>query len=408
MGKLAIDGGQPVNVEPFPAWPSFSEKTFKMVQEPLKTRKLNYWSGEYGQQFEKELARWHKSDYCVTTVNEYGAFHLALVSAGIGKGQEVICPSYTYFPPLFAILNTGAIPVFADTDFSHTIDPQDIERKITDRTKAVIVVHLCGTVADMEPIIKIARKYNLLVIEDCTECFGGVYKGKITGTIGDIGCFNLCHTKHLVTGGEGGAIITNNKEIYLKCFSLRDYGFNTSNGLDMITQEQELIYIHDKIGFNYRMTEIQSVIGLCELERMNIWNLPNRKRNGRFLIEALKNHPLVLHTPVDTEVRQNSFWWAPFVLDIDRLKVPMKQFRKAMEAEGVPVYGALWPELYKEKAFIDYMKTRNIYKPDIECKTARWLSERTISLFTHAVYEIKHMEKYIAAFHKVSEEYMKH
>jgi len=106
MEKLAIEGGKPVNTEPFPPWPSFSEKTFKMIIEPLKTSKLNYWTGEYGKKFEKELAKWHKAKYCVSTVNEYGAFHLALVSLGIGAGDEVICPSYTYFPPIFAILNT--------------------------------------------------------------------------------------------------------------------------------------------------------------------------------------------------------------------------------------------------------------------------------------------------------------
>lgn len=407
MGKLAIEGGTPVNAEPFPGWPSFSEKTFEMVLEPLKTRKLSYWSGEYGKQFEKELACWHQSRYCTTTVNEYGAFHMALMAAGVGDGDEVICPSYIYFPPLFAILNLGAIPVFADTDFSHTVDPNDIKSKITGRTKAVIAAHMYGIVADMGPIVEIAEKNNLFVIEDCTECFGGVYKGKKTGSVGDAGCFNLCHTKHLVTGGEGGAVITDNENVYLKCFSLRDYGFDTTGGLDMLKQEQESLYVHDKSGFNYRMTEIQSVIGLCELERMDTWNLPTRKRNGRFLIEALKNNPLVLHTPFDTEERQNSFWWAPFVLDTERLKVPVKKFKNAMEAEGVPVYGALWPELYKEKAFIDYMKTRGMYDPGIECKTAKWLFERTISFFTHPVYEMKHMEKYIDAFNKVAKEYAK-
>ena len=407
MEKLAIEGGRPVNATPFPGWPAVSEKTLRMAIEPLKTRKLNYWSGEYGKQFEKELACWHKSKYCTTTVNEYGAFHLALAASGIENGDEVICPSYAYFPPLFAILNMGGIPVFADTDFSHTIDPKDVERKITGRTRAIIVAHMYGVVADMGPIMEMAGKHNLFVIEDCTECFGGLYKGKKTGSVGDAGCFNLCHTKHLVTGGEGGAVITGNEDVYLKCFSLRDYGFTTEGGLDMIKKEQESVYIHDKIGFNYRMSEIQSVIGLCELERMNTWNLPARKRNGRFLIEALRDNPLVLHLPHDSEDRQNSFWWAPFVLDTDRLKVPMKQFRKAMEAEGVPVYGALWPELYKEKAFIDYMKARGIYDPAAECRTARWLAERTISLFTHPVYETEHMEKYIEAFNKVAKAYTK-
>lgn len=416
---LAIEGGQPVNTEPFPAWPSFSEKTFERITEPLKTGKLNYWSGEYGTKFEEALARWHNAKYCVTTVNENGAFHATLVSLGIGVGDEVICPSYIYFPPVFAVLQAGALPVFADTDHSHTLDPNDIEDKITEGTKAIIVAHMYGIVADMGPIMEIAKKHDLYVIEDCTECFGGVYRGRKTGTIGDAGCFNLCHTKHLVTGGEGGAIVTDNEKTYLDCFSLRDYGFDTSKSLRMIEMEVERLYIHNKIGFNYRMTEIQSVIGLCELERMDSWNLPTRRRNGRFLIEALEDHPLVLHPPLDTEERQNSFWWAPFVLDLERMKVPLKEFISAMGAEGVPVFGPLWPELYKEEVLIekrgsgrsnhpfDDSTARRIDYSKVECKTAKWLSERTISLFTHAVYDIEHMEKYVTAFKKAAKAYVK-
>lgn len=419
--KLAIDGGKPVSAESFPGWPSFSEKTFKMITEPLETRKLNYWSGEHGKRFEKELAEWHNAKYCVSTVNEHGAFHLALTSLGIDDGDEVICPSYIYFPPIFSILQLGALPVFADADRSHTLDPKEIKDKVTERTKAIVVSHMYGIVTDMGPIMEIAKKHDLYVIEDCTECFGGLYKGKKTGTIGDVGCFNLCHTKHLVTGGEGGAIITNNEEIYRKCFSLRDYGFNTDtgNGLDMIKEEHENLYVHDKIGSNYRMTEIQSVIGSCELERMDSWNLPTRRRNGKLLTEALKDHPLVLEVPFDSEERRNSFWWAPFALDIGKLKVPVKQFIAAMAAEGVPVFGPLWPELYKEEVLrkkrgyghsnypfnapnankIDYSK--------VECRTAKWLAERTISFFAHPVYDVSHIEKYIEAFNKVAEAYMK-
>ena len=152
---------------------------------------------------------------------------------------------------------------------------------------------------------------------------------------------------------------------------------------------------------------------------MDSWNLPLRRRNGEYLIAALKDHPLVLHCPFDSEERRNSFWWAPFALDIEKMKVSMTQFRAAMAAEGVPVYGPLWPELYKEDtlrnkqgigadnypfntpaaAKMDYTK--------VECPTAKWLAERTISFFAHPNYEIRHMEKYVAAFNKVAKAYMK-
>ncbi|NLF92330.1 MAG: DegT/DnrJ/EryC1/StrS family aminotransferase [Oligosphaeraceae bacterium] len=417
--RLALEGGSPVNVEPFPAWPAFSDKTYRLLSEPLRTGKLNYWSGPYGKQFESELAAWHQTSHCVTTVNEYGAFHLALAALGISPGDEVICPSYIYFPPVFAILQLGALPVFSDVDCTHTLAAAALEEKITARTKAIIAAHMYGIVADMEPIMAIAHAHGLSVLEDCTECFGGLYRGRKTGTIGDVGCFNLCHTKHLVTGGEGGAIITAREDIQRSCFSLRDYGFDTSRGLDMIKQEQERLYVHNRIGCNYRMTEIQSLIGSCELERMDSWNLPLRRRNGEFLLHALRDHWLVLHPPLDTPDRQNSFWWAPFVLDVEKLKVPLKTFLAAMAAEGVPVFASLWPELYKEEVLRQKCGTGPMNYPfnvpgaasidyaQVECPTAKWLSERTISFFAHPVYEINHLEKYVRAFTKVAQAYRK-
>ena len=166
--KLAIDGGIAVNTKPFPLWPEYSGKTYQMLAEPLRTAKLNYWSGPYGKKFEQELADWHQAKYCVTTVNEYGAFHMALAALGVIPGDEVICPSYIYFPPIFAILQLGALPIFIDVDYSHTIDPKLIEEKITDKTKAIVVGHMYGIVGDMGPVMDIARKHGLKVLEDCT------------------------------------------------------------------------------------------------------------------------------------------------------------------------------------------------------------------------------------------------
>ena len=416
--KLAIDGGSALNAEPFPLWPVYSEKTYQMLAEPLRTAKLNYWSGPYGKKFEQELAAWHQAKYCVSTVNEYGAVHMALSALGVIPGDEVIVPCYIYFPPVFAILQLGALPVFSDVDYSHTLDPKHIEEKITDRTRAIVVSHMYGIVTDMGPIMEIAKKHGLRVLEDCTECFGGLYNGKKTGTIADVGCYNLCHTKHLTTGGEGGAIITNDKDIFETCFSLRDFGFDTSNGLDMISEEHRRLYVHNRIGCNYRMTEIQSLIGSCELERMDSWNLPLRRRNGEYLINALKDHPLVKVCPFDSEERKNSFWWVPFALDVDQMTVSIKQFIAAMAAEGVPVFSALWPELYKE----DTLQQKNGVGPDnypfntpaakamdyskVDCPVAKWLAERTISFFAHPNYEICHLEKYVAAFNKVAKAYM--
>lgn len=314
-------------------------------------------------------------------------------------------------------MQAGALPVFADVDDSHTLSAEEVADKITSRTRAIIVVHLYGVVADMDPIMALANKHGLAVIEDCAQCFGGVYKGRKVGTIGNAGCFSFCQSKHFTTGGEGGAIITNDEDLNWNCKSFRDHGYDVRERLRLLELESKLMYIHQRVGFNYRLTEMQSAIGLCELARLDSWNLANRRRNGRMLRDALKDHPLVLRTPIDDPDRINAYWWAPFVLDIERLSVPLSRFLKAMEAEGVPVYGVQWPEMYAERAYVEQRgfgrlqypfrdpNARKIDYTQVQCTRARWLSSRTMSFFTHPVYGPEHMRAYIAAFEKVSAAY---
>ncbi|HOJ31845.1 MAG TPA: DegT/DnrJ/EryC1/StrS family aminotransferase, partial [bacterium] len=214
MAKLAIEGGEKINNKPFPMWPAFSEKTIERALEPLKTGKVNYWTGPYGTQFEEAWAKWNGAKYAITTTNGTSALHTAVAALGIGPGDEVICPSYSFIASSFCVPQAGALPVFADVDQSHTLDPKGIEQHINERTKAIIVVHLYGVVADMDPILEIAKKHNLYVIEDCAQCFGGIYKGKKVGTLGDVGCFSFCQSKHFTTGGEGGAVITNDENLH--------------------------------------------------------------------------------------------------------------------------------------------------------------------------------------------------
>ncbi|OGV54698.1 MAG: aminotransferase DegT [Lentisphaerae bacterium GWF2_44_16] len=419
MSELAVKGGTPVNKESFPMWPSFQKSTIQKAMEPLKSGLVNYWTGKVGTKFEAEWAKWNGVKFAISTSNGTSALHTAVASMNIGPGDEIICPSYSFIASSFCIIQAGALPVFADVKEDHTIDPDDIEKKITKKTKAIIVVHLYGIVADMDPILKIARKHNLKVIEDCAQCFGGVYKGKKTGTIGDAGCFSFCQSKHFTTGGEGGMVITNNEDLAWECRSFRDHGYDVKERLNLLELEGKLMYIHKRVGFNYRLTEMQSQIGLCELARLDSWNLKNRIRNGKMLIKALKDHPAILHAPVDTKERQNAFWWAPFVLNTDKLKCTTKEFIKAVAAEGVPVYSVLWPEMYQEKAYVEKNgfgtlkypfkdpNARDIDYSKVFCPKARWISDRTMSFFTHPVYTKKHIELYIKAFKKVAEYYMK-
>jgi dTDP-4-amino-4,6-dideoxygalactose transaminase len=417
--QIALNGGTPVWNEPFPVWPSFEESTIQKAMEPLRNGKVNYWTGPIGQQFETAWAQWNGAKHAISVTNGTAALHVALSSLGIGAGDEVICPSYSFIASSFCVMQAGALPVFADVGTDHLINPAEIENKINEHTKAIIVVHLYGVVADMDPILAIARKHNLKVIEDCAQCFGGIYKGQKTGILGDAGCFSFCQSKHFTTGGEGGMVVTNNEDLAWECRSFRDHGYDVKERLNLLEMEGKLMYIHRRIGFNFRMTEMQSQIGLCELARFDSWNLKNRIRNGKMLLNALRNHPVILHAPVDTEERQNAYWWAPFILDLDKLNCDIKTFIKAVGAEGVPVYSVLWPEMYKERVYIEKNgfgnanypfhdpKARDIDYSKVECKTARWVTDRTMCFFTHPVYEEKHIQACIDAFKKVADYYIK-
>jgi len=415
--KIALEGGPQVWTGNFPMWPSFEESTIQKAMEPLRSGKVNYWTGPVGQEFEQAWAQWNGSKHAISVTNGTAALHVALASLGIGPGDEVICPSYSFIASSFCAMQAGALPVFADVGTDHLIDPAEIESKITERTKAILVVHLYGVVADMDPILAIARKYKLKVVEDCAQCFGGIYKGKKAGTIGDAGCFSFCQSKHFTTGGEGGMVVTDDEDLAWECRSFRDHGYDVKERLNLLEMEGKLMYIHKRVGFNFRMTEMQSQIGLCELARLDSWNLKNRIRNGKLFLETLAKHPVVLHAPLDTQERQNAWWWAPFVLDLDKLTCDIKTFIAAVGAEGVPVYGVLWPEMYKERAFterngfgtanypFDDPKARTIDYSAIDCKTARWMTDRTMCFFTHPVYEEKHIQACIDAFNKVAERF---
>lgn len=419
--KLAVEGGEKVFNGSFPMWPCFEESTVQKVADLLRTGKVNYWTGHAGMDFEKAWAKWIGAKNAISVSNGTCALHTALAGLGVGPGDEVICTSYSFIASSFCALQAGALPVFVDVDESHTLDPKKIEEAITERTKAIVVVHLYGIVADMDPILEIAKKHHLKVVEDCAQCFGGVYKGKKAGTIGDVGCFSFCQSKHFTTGGEGGMVVTNDDDLAWEFRSFRDHGYDVQAKLNLLEMEGKQLYIHKRVGFNFRMTEMQSMIGLCELERFDSWNLPNRRRNGRMIIDQLKDHPLVLHTPIDSEERQNAFWWCPIVIDPSKLKdgITTKEFIAAVAAEGVPVYSVLWPEMYKERAFTERNgfgvakypffdpKARNIDYKEFNCEKAHWMTDRTISFFTHPVYTEEHMQAMIDAFKKVAAAYMK-
>lgn len=414
--ELALNGGRPVTSEAFPPWPWFTEETVQAAMEPLRSGKVNYWTGELGMKFEQAFADWNGSKFGISTSSGTSALHTALAGLGIGPGDEVIVPSYTFIATSFSVCQAGAVPVFADVEpRSHTISAEDIEAKVSDRTRAVIVVHLYGEICDMGAIMDVAKRHSLKVVEDCAQAHGGTYKGKKVGTIGDVGAFSFCQSKTFTTGGEGGCVTTDDEDVAWLCRSFRDHGYDVAERLRLLELEAKLPYIHNSVGFNFRMTEMQSAIGLKELERLDTWNLPNRRRNGEKLLGLLQDCPQILKLPVHNEERRNGFWMFPVILDTDALSADVRTVIKAISAEGIPCGPVMWPQCYKEKAYqegkgfgrlgypfgdpnarkeaVDYSKTY--------CPNAAWVEERCFFVPVHPTYEVRHIEMMAAAIKKV-------
>lgn len=406
----------------FPMWPQFAPETLEDVLEPIRNGKVNYWTGTKGMEFEEAWRKWIGAKMAISCTNGTAALHIAISSLGIGPGDEVIVPSYSFIASSFAIVQAGAIPVFCDVTDDHTIDPALIEGLITPRTKGIVVVHLYGIVADMGPIMEIAKKHNLKVIEDCAQCFGGTYKGVKAGMIGDVGCFSFCQSKHFTTGGEGGMVVTNDEELGWECRSFRDHGYDVKQRMNMLALEEKLPYIHTRVGFNYRMTEIQSIFGLNELKRFDSWNLARRKKYAKMYDEAFTGLEGIAKLPVNTEERQCAYWWYPINLDIDKLDIQAPEFVKELGKEGIPCYGIQWPEAYEERAYRElngfgtahftfrskeYTNPEAVKYDQVICPNAKRLRSVTFSLFLHPSWEEVHINRCIEGVKKVLAAHLK-
>lgn len=417
LGKLAMKGGPRTVNSKLVGWPNFDENAILAVEDVLKSGKVNYWTGPKGMQFEKEFAEWQGSKYAISVATGTAALHVALTALGIGPGDEVIVPSYTFIASSFSVVQAGAIPRFADVNLEdHCISVESAEKLVNERTKAIMPVHLYGNVCDMDKIHAFAKKYNLLVIEDNAEAYGGSFKGRKTGTLGNIAGCSFCQNKTFTTGGEGGMVTTDNEEYAWIARSFRDHGYDVKQRLSLLELEQKLPYIHNMVGWNYRMTEMQSAIGLAELKRLNNWNLPNRIRNANIIINKIKDLPQILYRPVDTEERRNGWYVLAFSLDIENMGCDIKGFVDAVVAEGAPVWKVFWPQCHTEIAFQkknsfgksgfpfkskEYADPGNTDYSAVEVPNAKWHEKHTFTCFAFPTYTAENCEQIGDALRKV-------
>ncbi len=282
--------------------PALDNEELENVTNAIKTNWISG-RGEYISEFEEKFSRFCNASFGVATCNGTAAIHLALASIGIKSGDEVITPTFTTVASTNPILQCGGRPMFIDSDNSTwNIDPNKIEEKITKATKAIMVVHLYGHPCDMDPIMKIANDHNLLVIEDAAEAHGAEYKGKKVGTIGDIGCFSFFSNK-IITTGEGGMIITNNKELAETAANLRDLAYGKGDKK----------FHHEKIGFNYRMTNLQAAIGVAQMDKIEKF-IDIRRKNAKIYGSLLKDIEGIT-LPPEMPWAKNVYWMYTILIE---------------------------------------------------------------------------------------------
>ena len=256
---------------PFPPWPNFSDAEIDAVSAVLRSNRVNYWTGDETRKFETAFASFADCSHAIAVANGTLAIDLALHALKIGKGDEVVVTPRSFIASVSSVVNCGATPVFADVDAdSQNISAGTIAEVLTPKTKALLVVHLAGMPADMDEIMALATLHDLKVIEDCAQAHGARYKGKSVGSFGHIGAWSFCQDKIMSTGGEGGMVTTNDFDLWSSMWSYKDHGKSWNAVYDR-QHPAGYRWLHESFGTNWRMTEIQGVLGRIQLENMPAW-----------------------------------------------------------------------------------------------------------------------------------------
>lgn len=329
MQTLAIHGGKPaVDVE-LPVVENASGRLYdgqelELVTQVVQSGRLNYLSGgTMVADFEKAFAQRWGTRYAVACSSGTAAIHTAMVALDLEPGSEVIVGPITDMGTIIPILLQNCVPVFADVDpQTSTIDPASVAAKVTDRTRAILPIHMFGHPADMDPILEIARQHNLYVIEDCCQAFLTRYKGRLCGTIGHIGCFSFQQSKHISTG-DGGMVISNDEKLGPRLRLCMDKGWPRGGAFRD----------HLFLAPAYHMTELQAAVGIPQLRKIDTI-VENRRRAAAHFNELIADIPGIT-PPVEYEYALHTYWKYPITVDTSDMKASMDELAAALQAEGV-------------------------------------------------------------------------
>jgi perosamine synthetase len=386
-GKPAILGGQAVRTKPFPAWPQWDRSAEEPVLSILRSGNWYRGQGNTVTQFEKAYAELLGAKRCVCTVNGTNALLTALHALDIGVGDEVIVSPYTFIATYNVVIGSCALPVFADTDpETFQINPDKIEERITERTRAILPVHILGLPANMDKIMAIAKKHNLVVIEDACQAWMAEWRGRKLGTIGNLGCFSFQNSKHLPIG-EGGAVIGNDEELMDRVMSFHNCG--RPYGSVKKTSGYPII------GTNRRMTEYQAAVGLSQIKRLES-DTQRRNENAKYLTSRIKDIPGIVPHKLYDGVTRAAYHLYPFRYKKEQFNnMSRERFLAALNAEGVPCSGGYGPQ-YRDGLIEDALNSKNFTRsfpkerldkyrqelnyPDNDqlCKEAVWFTQNLL------------------------------
>jgi dTDP-4-amino-4,6-dideoxygalactose transaminase len=363
----------------FSPWPSFTEEEQAAVARVVGSNRVNYWTGDEGRAFEREFAHWVGTSHAVAVANGTLALDLALKALRIGPGDEVIVTPRTFIASISTVVSAGATPVFADVDHdSGNLSPAAVAAVITERTRAIIPVHLAGWPADMDAILALARPHGIHVVEDCAQAHGAMIGDRMIGSIGDIGAWSFCQDKIMTTGGEGGMVTTDSEQLWSAMWSFKDHG----KDWDAVYNRQHppgFRWVHESFGTNWRMLEMQAAIGRIQLARMTAWTA-RRTEIALRLAATLAEFDQAVRVPLPGKNVTHAFYRLYAYVRPEGLKTGWTRDRIVSEvvARGALLYQGSCSEVYLEKAFDD-----TGWRPGQRLPVARELGDTSLMFLTH-------------------------
>lgn len=367
-------------------WSFFEPDEIEIVTRVMQSGKVNYWTGTEARDFEREYADYLGVKHVIALHNGTVAIELALYAFGIGTGDEVITTPRTFITSANAVVMQGAVPVFADIDpVSQNITASTIQNVITSKTRAIIVVHLAGYPCDMDSIMELAKKYNLIVIEDCAQAHGAFYKGKPVGSIGHAGAFSFCQDKIMTTIGEGGILALKDETICAKAWAFKDHG----KSFDAVYKQDHVPgfrWLHESFGTNWRKLEVQAAVGRIQLKKLHKW-LEQRRNNAAVLAKLFSNIAALRLTPVPADLQHAYHKYYVFVRP-EFLKPGWTRDRimNRITDLGIPCFTGSCGEIYLEKAFVNAG-----YGPVKRLPVAQELDETSLVFLVHPTLTIYDM-----------------